>query len=134
MSANKEQTFGDIPYTMGVQITNADGTNKKDLAIAAEAGAGLRVDFIQLVSDLAASQDVELFLFDGTTTQSLGTVTVTAGAGKSGSVPPVEAIGKILADSLGMKAGDKLQIGAITAITAGRTIWATALGVDLTAH
>ena len=134
MAANKEQTFGDIPYTLGWTITSADGTNKKDVAVAEDDGAGLRIDFIRVATDLAANQDVEFFLFDGSTTTPLGVQTITAGAGKGASVSIIEALDKILSDSIGIQAGDKIQVAATAGITAGKTIWGTTLGVDLTAR
>lgn len=134
MGANKEQTFGDVPYTLGWTITSADGTSKKDVAVAVADGAGLRIDFIRVATDLAAAQDVEFFLFDGSTTTPLGVQTISAGAGKSATASVVEAMDKLLSDSICMKAGDKIQVAATAGITAGKTIWGTTLGVDLTAR
>lgn len=134
MGANKEQTFGDVPYTLGWTITSADGTSKKDVAVAVADGAGLRIDFIRVATDLVADQDVEFFLFDGSTTTPLGVQTITAGAGKSASVSIIEALDKILPDSIGIQAGDTIQVAATAGITAGKTIWGTTLGVDLTAR
>ena len=134
MGANKEQTFGDVPYTLGWTITSADGTSKKDVAVAVADGAGLRIDFIRVATDLAADQDVEFFLFDGSTTTTFGVQTITAGAGKSASVSIIEALDKILPDSIGIQAGDTIQVADTAGITAGKTIWGTTLGVDLTAR
>lgn len=137
MAVNKQQTYGDKPYTKAVQITSADGTTKKDLAVADVNGAGLRIDFIRMVTDLAADQDVEFFLseYNGGTpvVNPFGIQALPLNSGKTNAIAPLEAMPAILPDSLLLKPGDKLQIAATGAITSGKTIWVTALGMDLTA-
>jgi hypothetical protein len=66
--------------------------------------------------------------------KGIGVQTITAGAGKSASVSIIEALDKILPDSIGIQAGDTIQVAATAGITAGKTIWGTTLGVDLTSH
>lgn len=134
MAANKEQTFGDIPYTLAWSITNATGTNKVDVAVAPAGGAGLRVDFIRLTTDLVAGQNLQFYLYDGVNTNPLGVATVAATAGTAPGVMAVEAVEFLLTDSIALKAGDKIQVAATSAITAGKTIWGSTLGVDLTSH
>lgn len=135
MAVNKQQTFGNIPYTKGVQITSADGTTKKDLAVADAGGAGLRIDFVRMVTDLAAAQDVEFFHYvsDDAITNSHGIQALPANSGKTNAIPVFEAMPRILPDSLLLAPGDKLQVAAAGAITAEKTIWVTCLGMDLTA-
>lgn len=135
MAVNKQQTFGNIPYTKGVQITSADGTTKKDLAVADADGAGLRIDFVRMATDLEANQDVEFFHYiaGDATTNPHGIQALPANSGKTNAIPMFEAMPGILPDSLLLKPGDKLQVAAAGAITAGKTIWATCLGMDLTA-
>ena len=137
MAVNKQQTFGDIPYGQCVQITSANGTSKLDLALADPAGtAGLRVDFVRITTDLVANQDVEFFLYDSVAlkTNPLGIQAIPANAGKTNAIQPFEAMTNILPDSLLLKPGDKLQVAATGAITAGKTIYLTCLGMSLDSH
>lgn len=139
MAVNKQQTYGDTPYSRAVQITSADGTTKKDLAVADANGAGLRIDFVRISTDLAANQAIGFYYYDAATglTNPLGVQTLPAYSGSldgsSAVVAIFEAMPDILPDSLLLKAGDKLQVAPTGAITAGKTIWVTALGMDLTA-
>jgi len=134
MAVNKQQTFGDAPYTRCVQITSADGTTKKDLAAAESTGAGLRVDFLRVVTDLAADTNIEFFFYNATTTLTnpLGIQAVPASSGKDATVPVYEAMALALPDSILLAPGDKLQVAATGAITSGKTFWVTCLGMDLT--
>lgn len=136
MAVNKQQTFGDSPIFGAVQITSTDGTSRKDLAASPDTDAGLRVDFIRVVTDSAVDVDIEFHMRNTATSvaQPLGVQTVAAGQGKSADVQPLEAMLLLLPDSILVPPGHSLQVSAVASVASGKTVYVSAFGTDLTSH
>ena len=114
-----------------VTLTNADGTTVKDLI--APSGNDIHVHGISVASDDTSAIEVQLWSNDGTTDGLLTTKSIPAGAGNSDAV-----VAESLLDEAHMPAldsspgrfltvgdGEKLRIGAKTAVTSAKTIWVT---------
>ena len=127
MSTNKNPIFLNLVTIINQSIANADGTTPK-IVFTATADGGAVTKCSATTTDTSAVIAV-LTVSDGTTTVTLGEVTVPAGAGTDGSTPA-----KNLLDSAAMPGAFQedgslvlgnaatLSINAKVAVTAAKTL------------
>ncbi len=120
-----------------VQIVNADSTNWKTVYTAASSGS--KITSLIAASDDTAAHDIQISIANGGTNYLLGTVAVAIGAGNSGTVPAVNLLD--LTKLVGMPIdsdgnpyiflinGDTLQVKALVAVTAAKTVSVSAISV-----
>lgn len=127
------------PTNGKVQIKNADGQAQKTVYTGNANGS--KIVALLLQSTDTAARDVQISVTNGGTSYPLGTVTVPIGAGNSGSVPSVNALGNnqlpgLPVDSDGnpfiflVSASDTLTVEALTTVTSPLAITAIAIAGD----
>lgn len=127
MAANTEPIFVKTPNNKGQTWTNSDtAPTTKDVVVAATDGT--LVTAVSAASTDTSDRDFHLYYNDGTTDYLLGTVTVTAGAGNTGSVAALNLLdlSKCPAlnpdGSLFLKTGEKLRAANVATVTSAKTI------------
>jgi hypothetical protein len=118
-----------------VQIANADAQAQKTVYTAGANGSLLRGLLLQ--STDTSGRDVQISITNSGTSYPLGTVTVPAGAGNSGSVPSVNALNSAQLPGLPLDtngnptlflvSGDTLTVSALSTVTAAKLITASAI-------
>ena len=127
------------PKVSNATIVAADTTTAKTV-VTAPAG-GSKVTGLILASDDTSARDIQFGVTQsGGSFYPIGTVTVPITAGTIAATPSVNAINRstcpgLPLDSDGnpyilLESGDKLEIKALTTVTAAKTISATAIHAD----
>lgn len=122
------------PRTEGVQLANGDGTSAKDFFTAG--ASSTRVDMIGVSSDDTSARDVQFILNDGTNDRLNWTLSIPINAGSIAATKGINALSRTHCPWLSkdgaliVKAGWKLRIRALVAVTAGKFINATMMGGD----
>lgn len=121
------------PNNGAVQILPADTTSKKTLFTAGASGG--RVHSVSVASDDTAAHDLQVWSSIGGTDYLVGTVSIPAGSGNTSGVPQVNVLAALvsLLDPSGywvLKAAEVIKISVPVAITAAKTLHASARGAD----
>jgi tetrahydromethanopterin S-methyltransferase subunit D len=134
---NTTPTMVKQPQNGKVQILPADASNQKTVVTAG--ASGTKVTSLCAVSNDTAARDVQVSITNAGTSFPLGTVTVPAGAGFSGSVVAIDLMNQqnlpgLAIDSDGnpyinLISGDTLTVSSLTTVTAAKAITVTAPGV-----
>ena len=114
-----------------VQIVNADGTTLKTLYTAGSSGS--TINSIMVTSTDTSNRDIQLFLYDGSTSYLLGTYQILANSGNTNAIVTVDLLKNTqnLAaafDALGNKtinlqANYVLKVGLLTgSVTAAKAL------------
>jgi hypothetical protein len=135
MPANTNPIFLAERKNWGKQITAATGTATLDLVSAGNYGS--LIESISATTTATGAVEVDLKLYDGSSTFALGSFSVAAGAGTDGgTTDAVEALNQTelpwLRDdlSLSLATGCKLQIAAHAALATGKVVDVVAFGGD----
>jgi hypothetical protein len=123
-----------------IKIQNADGTANKSLGVAAVA-AGTRVKSLIITSDDTVARTLQLIKTLGGVDYILGEIVVPIGAGTDGATAAVDGLGSSLLKGLqtdgltkwlDVANGTTINLRSKVAVTAGKTIYATAELGDFT--
>lgn len=138
MATTATPIFPQTIQNYAVQILPADTTTVKTLATGGTNGT--KIEWVNIASSDTSAKDLQFWLSDGTTNYVLTTLAITANSGFTNSVAPINLWGTIQVpgttyDSNGnkylyLKSGWSLKVGALTAVTAAKTIYITAQGAD----
>jgi len=118
--------YPDTIKNAALDVENGDGTTSQDLLTAGADGA--RVNYISVISDDTADVVLELYYNDLTTDSLIGAVTIPAGSGTDGVLPPVSLLNATALPFLGedlayyLEGADKLKIAAKVAVTAAKKV------------
>lgn len=135
MAVSHQGVFVQTPKITPITIVNGTSTNKVTVATAGSDGS--KVSGIIVTSDDSANRVVLLWLTRSATSYLLGAFPVTALAGSDGVQPGVNLLNTALMPGLPidndgqvylfLESGDTLQVSVAVAVTAGKTIYATAV-------
>jgi hypothetical protein len=139
MAVTSTPVFPQTPKNGKVQIVNADAQAQKTIYTGGSNGS--KINGLIAVSTDTSDRDVQISITRSGTSYPLGTVTVVAGSGNSGSVASVNmfSVLKLVGlplDSDGnpaillLDASDALTASALTTVTAAKAITLTAFGAD----
>lgn len=130
--------FVGTPKNGKVQIANADASAQKTVYTAGASGS--KVVSLNLQSTDTSSRDVQVSITNGGTSYPLGTLTVPANSGNTGSVVSINALTPGFLAGLPVDAdgnpylllvsGDTLTVSALTTVTAAKLITAVAMAGD----
>lgn len=118
-------------------IVNADSTNKKTLVTAGSNGT--RVEAISVTSDDTTTRVLQFWITVGGVDYLLGEVSATLGAGSDGATKAINALNAtdlpwVRSEGgnpvLYLKSGEVLKVMTKVAVTAAKTIYVRAQGVD----
>jgi hypothetical protein len=130
MALNKTPTFVNKPRIALAQILDADVTNPVDVFTAGASGA--KVTAAIAAGEDTAARNVQLIIKRASMSNVLQTVAVPQNAGLTNTVGPVNLMGGDLLDILPrdadaqpylfLEAADVLQVRALTAVTAAKSV------------
>lgn len=123
----------------GITFVNADGTTAKDLFVA-DATDGSKLYSIAATTSDTSANNVQLFYNDGTTSFLIATVRVAIASGTDGEAASVNLLNAaacpfVRKDNgenpfIEVKAGHKITVAPLVAVTADKTLTLVALGED----
>jgi hypothetical protein len=135
MPLNTNPVFIGTRRSVGVEMDNADSTNQVSLFAAGTNGS--LIEAISVTSTDTAAVELDLYLYDGAASFSLGSVTVPIGAGTNGGTAnAVDGLNQTelpwLRDdlTLALGAGCTLKAAAHAAITSGKVVHVSVFGGD----
>lgn len=136
MAAGTNPIFVAALNNKGQSWTNSDAAGTtKDVLVAGTNGS--RVAAVSATSTDTSAVDVQILLHDGTTAWLVGTITVAAGAGNTGSTAAQNLLGVLSSTpwtnsdgSVTLPNGWKLQAKNVTQVSAGKTLTLVGIGGD----
>jgi hypothetical protein len=128
MATSPQPIFPQSWITAGLAVVNATSTTVT--AVTASTSFGSQVKNLQATSNDTSAHDIAVFKNVGGTNYLIGTVAVPASAGFSSTVPAVnllQALPGLPVDSnnnpyISLAATDLIEVGALVAITAAKTL------------
>lgn len=134
MAANTQPIFILTAKVTGQTFVNGDGTSKKTLFTAGSNGS--LITDVNIASDDTSARDVDLFINDGSTDFTFGTIPVAIGAGTTAASNAVNGFdatkvpGLAVDGSLFLPTGYFLKGAMKVAVTAAKTVTVLAIGGD----
>jgi hypothetical protein len=133
---NTTPTMVKQPQNGKVNIANADAQTQKVVYTAGASGS--KIVGMSFVSNDTSARDVQISITNAGTSYPIGTLTIPAGAGFSGSVPSItwnlQNLPALPIDSDGnpfilLVSGDTLTVSALATVTTAKLISVVALAV-----
>lgn len=128
MAANTTPIFTKTPIVTGVQFTNADASNKKNLVTGATDGT--RIDAIYCSTNDTAAVNLAFYINDGATDFYIGNVNLPIGSGYT-TVVRVDALATLATVNLPfllLPNGYILKCNCVATMTAAKTTDVVAVG------
>ncbi len=125
--------YGQDVKNICTTLVNADSTTWKDAYDNSAGSKAVRVEGLSITSDDTATMNIQVGILKGGTTYLNGTCRAVTLSGTDGAAAKVQALssgnaGTLAADGiydLWIEAGAKLQVKALVAVTAAKTVTVT---------
>lgn len=134
MSSNRTPIFPETITTDGITLINADGTAAKALSTPGASGRNIRA--VSVTSDDTAAVRLTLSILKSAVTYKIGESVIPIGAGTNGTAKAINMLNSVDATwlnpdgSIDLASGAVLQVAAIAAVTAAKTVYVVAFGGD----
>lgn len=125
------------PVLIAKRLADSDSTNIVDVYDNSAGTSGVKIESLSITTDNSADRIAKLYIYDGSTSQLLGSVNVPDLSGTNGSTDPrinvLATLGVAGADGvlcIWIPAGKKLQISLDSALASGKYLYVVGRGIS----